>query len=442
MTYQETLAWLHSMPRTHKKPTLDRIRTLLDALGSPHDALAGRFIHVTGTNGKGSVCAMITSALQAQGYRVGRFISPFIMEFRERIEINGACISEEELSALADRIRPVVNRYTQETDDAPLEFELVVLLGLLWFAEQECDLVVLEVGIGGMHDPTNVVVPCVSVITHVDYDHTELLGDTLEKIARIKSGIVKTGAPCILAADNPEEVQRTVAERCRSCGVSMTVPDTPKPLLLRPGHTELEYRGTRFVLQLSGLYQLRNAAAAIEALRAVRSMGIEVSEEAIARGLGDTSFPARFEMLSDDPPVLLDGAHNASGMDALAENLRTYYPDTPVLLLCGMLTDKNPDEVLARVLHAVPVLSCACITPPSPRAMPGEALCALVQASGIDAHAYADIPTALQALYRRRAAAKQTVMGALPIICFGSLYSAGDVRRALGRFSESAEVNV
>ena len=344
MTYKETLAWLHSMPRTHSAPTLSRVEALLSMVGNPHTALSGRFLHVTGTNGKGSACAFLSSALRAQGYRVGRFISPFIMEFRERMEINGEQITEEEVCEIGAELQAVVNRYTSESGQTPLEFELVTVMGLLYFARRGCDLVVLEVGIGGTYDPTNVVTPLLSVIMRVDYDHTELLGDTLAAIAEQKAGIVKAGAPCILYADNEDEVIDVVRRRCDEVGSALIIPDTSALAIgdARPGCLSFTYRGQDYRMRLSGLYQVRNALCAIEALRLLPSRGFTMTADAIVRGLASAHFPARFEVLSVNPPIILDGAHNASGMEALAENIDFYYPGKPLLYLCGMLRDKQP----------------------------------------------------------------------------------------------------
>lgn len=442
MTYQETLAWLHSMPRTHSAPTLERVRTLLSMVGDPQNTLAGRFLHVTGTNGKGSACAFLSSALRAQGYRVGRFISPFIMEFRERMEIDGEMISEEEVISIGAELQTVVNRYTQETGQFPLEFELVTVMGFLYFARHSCDMVVLEVGIGGMYDPTNVVDPLLSVIMRVDYDHTELLGDTLAAIAEQKAGIIKPGAPCVLYAENEPEVVDVIRRRCDAVGSAFVTPDLDALVIgkARPGALELTYRGREYHLRLSGIYQVRNALTAIEALHLLPSRGFVMTEEAITAGLAAASFPARFEVLSDNPPIILDGAHNRSGMDALAENIDFYYPDAPLLYLCGMLRDKQPEDALAPILRPEQVRFCACITPPSPRAMNAEELCGIYRAHGIEAKAYPSIPDALQALKQMRAA--DETAAELPILCFGSLYSAGDVRRACGLETEAGHTGV
>ncbi|MGM9626220.1 MAG: bifunctional folylpolyglutamate synthase/dihydrofolate synthase [Eubacteriales bacterium] len=430
MTYSETLAWMHSMPRIRTAPTLSRMERLLDMLGNPEKKLAGRFLHVTGTNGKGSVCAFLTSALRRQGYRVGRFISPFIMEFRERMEIDGVRISEEAVTEIGARLQACVNRFTQETGETPLEFELVTLMGLIWFAEQNCGLVVTEVGIGGLTDATNVITPLLSVITRVDYDHTELLGGTLTAIAEQKSGIIKHGAPCVLYADNEPEVKRVIETRCRAVGSPLIVPDIASLRIgnAEPGFLPFSYRDVPYTLGLSGLYQAQNAITAIEALRLLPSLGYPVSEEAVRTGLAETVFPARFEVLTQKPLIILDGAHNASGMHALADNIRYYFPGKPLFYLCGMLGDKHPKDALAPVLTPETVRFAACITPPTPRAMPAETLSRVFSENGIPARPF---PSAADAIAFLRQAAGTDA--STPILCFGSLYSAGDIRRACGK---------
>ena len=453
MTYEETLAWLHSMPRVHTAPTLARVRALLFMAGNPQDALAGRFLHVTGTNGKGSVCAFLSTVLRRQGYRVGRFISPFIMEFRERMEIDGSQITEDEVIALGAELHTIVNRYTEETGQTPLEFELVTVMGLLWFARRACDYVVLEVGIGGTYDPTNIVSPLLSVIMRVDYDHTELLGGTLAEIAAQKAGIIKPGAPCVLYEENDAAVVDVIARKCRETGSLLVRPDLTALHIdaAKPGKIAFTYRGVPYRLRLSGIYQVRNAAAVLEALLLLPSLGVALSQDAIAEGLAETTFPARFEVISEAPLILLDGAHNASGMEALAENIRFYFNGKPLLFLCGMLCDKHPEEALSAVLGPQTdgggAVYCACITPPSPRAMPAETLCSVFRGAGISADAYADIRVALDALCEMRRQLLTDKDGEeaaddYPILCFGSLYSAGDIRRACGLLCESDTADV
>jgi len=274
VTYEESLAWLHGMKRTHKKPTLDRMRLLLSLLGNPERTLAGRFLHVTGTNGKGSCCAFLTASLRAGGYYVGRFISPFIMEFRERMEIDGVCISEADTARLCTRLRTAVCRLTALCGETPLEFELVTALGLLWFAERHCDFVVLEVGIGGTFDPTAVVKPLLSVIMCIDRDHTELLGDTTAEIAAQKCCILKPGAPCVLYPGNPSDAVSVIKANCEALHIPLYTPSAENAEIRSavPGRLSFSYEAETYTLRLSGIYQMRNALTALQALRLMPSL--------------------------------------------------------------------------------------------------------------------------------------------------------------------------
>ena len=432
MTYEEVLSAMHALPRVHRAPTMQRILYLLSAVGDPHTKLSGRFIHVTGTNGKGSTCAFLSSVLTHAGYRVGRFVSPFIMDFCERMEIDGKQIQRETVAALGSEIFDAVKRMEKETNETLLEFEIVTAMGLLWFARENCDLVVLEVGIGGRDDPTNVVTPLLSVITHVDLDHTELLGDTPAAIAEIKAAIVKEGAPCVLGAENVPEVQAVLQKRCEETHSALVIPDTKAAHITsaKPGALSFTYKEKSYTLSLSGIYQIENALCAIEALTLMPSLGYPIKESDIAEGLRAASLPARFEVLKSAPYVIFDGAHNPSGIASLRRSIETYFDGKQILCLCGMLSDKHPDIALADMLSYPHIAEVACVTPPSPRAMQGEALARVFSENGISASSYPTVAAALKGLL-----AKQKKTG-MPIICFGSLYLAGEIRRFFGRADE------
>ncbi len=435
MTYEEVLSKLHALPRTHRAPTQRRIHALLAAMGDPHKALSGRFLHVTGTNGKGSTCAFLTSALAHAGYRVGRFVSPFIMDFCERMEIGGKQIPRETVSALGTRLFAAVKQMEDEEGELPLEFEIVTAMGLAWFASERCDLVVLEVGIGGKDDPTNVVTPLLSVITHIDLDHMELLGDSVEAIARVKSGIIKEGAPCVASAENPPEVQAVLRARCRETHSTLVIPTAEAAHITsaKPAELCFTYQNTPYILTLSGIYQVQNALCAIEALRLLPSLGYPITVDHIQMGLSSASFPARFEVLARDPYVILDGAHNASGIASLRQGIEAYFPNMPILCLCGMLCDKHPEIALNDILSYESISHVACVAPPSPRAMGENTLAVVFSEHGISAAPYQTVGDALDALLAEQ---KRTTA---PILCFGSLYLAGAVRAYFGRMTEETK---
>ena len=282
MDYQEALAYIHAVHWQGHKPGLDRIRTLLAALGDPHKQL--RFVHVAGTNGKGSTAAMLDSCLRCAGYRVGLFTSPYINRFNERIQVDGVPIPDADLVRLVEQVQPAASAMAE----APTEFELITALGMLYFVQTRCDIVVLEVGLGGALDSTNVIDPpeC-AVITALGMDHVKELGPTLADIAAAKAGIIKPGSP-VVSYENVPEAGRVIAETAAAQGAPLTVADFGR-LTLRGASLEgqtFDYDGLQgLTLPLLASYQPRNAAVAIEALRALRARGWQIPDSAIRQGL-------------------------------------------------------------------------------------------------------------------------------------------------------------
>lgn len=325
-TYQEALHFIHSRPRGGQKDTLARMHQLLAALGNPQTQLPP-IIHVTGTNGKGSVSTMAAHILQASGRKTGLFISPFILEFRERIQINQTWISEAALIAYSQRIATVL---PQLPGEAPTEFEVVTALMLLYFAEQDLDVAVIEVGIGGRWDSTNVLPTAqVAVITSVGLDHQGMLGETLGEIAQQKAGIIHPGMQVVTGA-LPESVQAIFGTD------------------VRIGQMD------EFPAPLAGDYQRINTATAVAAVRALLP---DIDDEVIMRGLQQVQFPARYErFVFAQQTVILDGAHNAQGLAALTNNLvADAATDGPYTVVFGSLADKNAVEQLPHLLAKVPI---------------------------------------------------------------------------------------
>ena len=323
MNYESALEYIHAVQWAGHKPGLTRTRTLLAALGDPHKQL--RFIHVAGTNGKGSTAAMLASCLQAAGYRVGLYTSPFINRFNERIQINGQQIPDEALVELVEQVKPAADAM----EDVPTEFEIITALGMLYFAQQQCDIVVLEVGLGGTLDSTNVIEkPACAVITALGMDHVKELGPTLADIAAAKAGIIKPGCPVVSYGGAPEAdaVLRRVAAQQHA---PFTEVDFAK-LQITGGDLDavpFSFDGLDGVrLPLIGSYQPRNAALAITALRVLRQQGWNIPESAIRAGLEQVSWPGRFELLRHSPAFVLDGSHNAHGMRATVQSLKDRFP--------------------------------------------------------------------------------------------------------------------
>lgn len=418
MTYEQALEYIHSNHWQGKKPGLRRIRALLSRLGDPQKRL--RFIHVAGTNGKGSVCACLASVLQTAGYRVGLYTSPFLIRFNERFQVNGVPIPDEELCRVTQAIQPAA----QSIEEPPTEFELITALAMVWFLQQRCDIVVLEVGLGGTLDPTNVIDPPeLAVITALGLDHVRELGDTLPQIAAAKAGIIKPGTTVVSYGRCPE-ADDVIARRAAEQGASLTVPDWDSLSIraLEPDCTVLDFgpfRGLR--LPLLAAYQPYNAALALTGLLALRKKGWAIPDEAVYHGIENVSWPGRFELLRREPPFLLDGSHNPQGIRATAESLALRYPGRKFVFLLGVMADKDVGAMIAAV---APLARCfVTVTPHTPRALPAEALAEEIRReTGLCAEACSSIP---EGVARSLAAA-----GADGVCALGSLYFSGDIRNA------------
>ncbi len=390
-------------------------KELLSLLGNPQDKL--RFIHVAGTNGKGSFCSMMSSVLQKQGYKVGLYTSPYIVVFNDRIRINGLPIAEDDINDLFLRVRQKAD--TMKTP--PSSFDFITAAAFLWFYETKCDIVVLEVGLGGRYDSTNVIKnSLLSVITGIAFDHTEILGDTIEKIAWEKAGIIKENCPALYGG-NDEKALNVIKNECEEKHSELTVknPDSLKILSTTLDGTEFEFDGKEYFIRLLGLYQPANAATVLAAIDVLRKHGFEISETAVKDGLSSAVWQARFEKIADEPVVLYDGGHNPQGVRAAVESVRAYFGDKKINLLVGILADKAHGEMaeeLAKIADRV-----ICIAPPSPRARPAEALAEEFCEAGANARAANSIKEGVKiALSYKK-----------PVLVIGSLYSYNDVSESV-----------
>ena len=416
MNYTETLSWIHGTERFGSRLGLGRMGRLLHRMGDPH--LKVPFIHVAGTNGKGSTTTLIASALTAGGFKTGKFISPYILEFRERMQIDGQMIPEETLAALATRLRPIAEEF-KAAGDPVTEFELVTVLGLCWFAEQNCDIAVLEVGLGGRLDATNIIPPpVVAVITRIDYDHTAILGDTLSAIAGEKCGIVKRGSTVISYPDQAGEALAVIRRRTEEENDPLLLPDLSQLTVLSSGlcGSRFCYRGEKYSIPLPGPHQVLNAVTALEALKALSDTRFAVSPQEIAAGFAAARFPARLELLRQSPPVLLDGAHNPNGGRALCDAVKSLglHHLTAVV---GMLRDKDCLPVLQ--MMAPYCARMIVTTVPNPRSYPAEEFAGLARSV---------CPRVTVCPDCQEAARLALAEGGNGVLVFGSLYLASAVR--------------
>ena len=412
MTEAEAVAYIENYTWSTTRLGLERTRELLFRLGDPQKAL--RFVHVAGSNGKGSTCAMLASVLTAAGYQTGLYTSPHIQNFRERFQINGVPVSGARFAAVTERVRSAA----EEMADHPSQFELSTAIAMLCFLAEGCDIVVLEVGLGGALDSTNAIdAPEVAVITNLGLEHTEYLGNTIEEIAAAKAGIIKPGCE-VVCYDGAEEVTRVVQRVCREKGAILYPADFSQlePLSRSLDGQEFLWRGRRFRIPLLGRHQLYNAAVALEAVQALRYRGWSIRAGAAQLGLARVRWPARFEVLAREPVFILDGGHNPQCAQALAGCLADYLPGEKVNIVMGVLADKDYAAILDTITPCA--ASFLCLTPDSPRALPAQQLAEELRRRGFEAEAFADTGEAL----------KKALELGRPTVAFGSLYMAGAIR--------------
>ena len=377
MNYSEARAYVDSTEKFGIKPGLERITKMMAYVGNPQDKL--QFIHVAGTNGKGSTCTMLASILTEAGYRTGLFTSPYVIDFRERFMVDGEMISEEEFAEIMTRVR-TVNEILEKSGCSLTQFELITAVAFLWFVQQKCDVVVLECGLGGRLDSTNVIKePLCSVITKISLDHTDILGETTEKIAAEKAGIIKPGCPVVLAPNQPRGAVSVVERKCAELGSPLIVSgmDTVTVKTMLPTMTEVVYGGLRLMVPLAGPHQVENAVTAVNAARELNERGLKLSDEKIVAGIAKAKIPARFDIISHDPLVVVDGAHNPDGIAALCGSIDALLGGRSIVGIIGMLKDKAYESALAEIVPRFDVVLT--VTPDSPRALSAKDLAACAQ---------------------------------------------------------------
>ena len=427
MNYEEALIYINQLNKKGISLGLERMEQLLMLLGNPQESL--RCIHVAGTNGKGSVCAFLDSALQRAGLQVGRYSSPTLYDYRERIQINGAYITEADLAALLTIVKQACEQMAQQGQETPTAFEVETALAFLYFQQQQCDYVLLEVGLGGRLDSTNVIQhPALSIITAISLDHTALLGDTLAAIAAEKGGIIKAGCPVVLSAQQPEALA-VLQERCRICSVQPMKVD-----LSNLRDKQWSQQGQQFTygrwenvsIGLLGDYQRVNAAVALEALQFLQQREPALTDTVIRQALAEARWPGRFEMILQHPLFIVDGAHNPAGAEALAQTLEQHFydkmNDKKIWLLMGVFADKNYrqiGQILSRCSDSI-----ICFQPAEARGLDSAALAAAMEPY------YTHIINAQTAAQ----AVQQVLAQAVPddvIVSFGSLSTIKAVQDAV-----------
>lgn len=420
MNYEEAISFIHSTEWQGSRPGLSRITELMEKLGNPQESL--KIIHVAGTNGKGSFCSMLDSVLRESGYKTGLFTSPYIEFFEERIQCGGKLITKEELAEVVTEVAP----FCRSMSDTPTEFEVLTAIGYTYFAKKGVDVAVVECGMGGRLDSTNVIEsPVLSVITGISLDHVAFLGDTVEKIAAEKAGIIKPGRPVLYGgrADGGRDV---IKARADELGCSFTEKDASliSGVKAKKNGMTFSYKGRRgLTISLLGTYQPDNASNVIEAVEILRGEGFDISEKALKNGLKNAIWKGRFERMCDVPEVYFDGGHNEEGVTAAVKTVKCRFGGKRINVISGVLRDKDYKKISSEISSVAQKVYT--VTPNNPRALSAEEYAAEFTDRGIDATAYKSYETAVKDAYL------QSAKDGRPLLCVGSLYSYPDFKSAL-----------
>ncbi|MCR4771320.1 MAG: bifunctional folylpolyglutamate synthase/dihydrofolate synthase [Oscillospiraceae bacterium] len=426
MDYRQALDYILGTPNTGEVNGRDVMKALMAELGDPQKDT--KYVHIAGTNGKGSTSAFLASILRKAGYRTGLYTSPFIQRFNERIQVDGVQIPDEALAEITTRVAAAADSIQEKGFRRPTIFELITALGFCWFSRCRCDIVVLEVGLGGRLDATNVIDSAEAyVMVNIGYDHMEMLGDTLPKIAAEKAGIIKDGGRTVVYGQSPE-VEEVFRQACREHGSEFIRSDNASAKV-----RERSLKGTCFDfdgfeklrISLLGRYQVCNACTAVTTVRALRAGGWKISAKAMRDGLKSAKWPGRMELMKQKPVIIVDGAHNPQGVQALMEGMEELFPGKKLNIVIGVLADKDYiSGINAAMGHAKKFFT---VTPDSYRALSAERLAEEISSRrSVPAEAFEGIPQAIEAAERQS--------DADDVICiFGSLYQVGEIRSYFGR---------
>ena len=431
MNYEEAREYLDQVSKGGSILGLDNMRELLKRLENPQDSL--KFVHISGTNGKGSVLAYVSTVFKEAGYRTGRYISPTLFSYREKIQVNESFIGREDLARLTEEVKKAAEEMQNSGKGFPTIFEIETALAFLYFAEQKCDIVILETGLGGALDATNVIKTSVmEVITSISMDHMEFLGDTLGKIALQKAGIIKPHTSVVSAVQDMEamEVIRDVCRK-KECVFDTVDQEQIKDISYGYEGQSFSYKDWKNIkISLMGSYQIKNAALALEAIEALRKLGYELNDKAVYQGMKTAVWKGRFTVISKEPFIIMDGAHNQAAAEELVRSLKLYYPGKKFYYIFGMFRDKDYHQVI-RLTAPLAEHIVTVETPENPRALPAEEL----------KKAVAEVNPSVEAAGNLRMAVNQ-VMEQIDkdavIVIFGSLSFLGEAEMAVNRYKMEA----
>ena len=435
MNYEDCLRYIDSLGKYSKensRPGLEKIKYLCGLFDNPQEDYAN--IHIAGTNGKGSATAMLASIMTELNYKTGRFISPYIYEFTERISINNTDISKDDIILYTGKIIRAAEQGKIPDDYMPNSFQFITLMAFLYYREKKCEIAVLETGLGGLLDPTNVIKsPLVSVIMQIGLDHMAVLGDTIEQIARAKCGIIKENSAVVLYPLNQPPVIKIAEETAREKNSAFIMPDIKYLRVIEESidGTRFEYKGRNYTVKLAGKHQVYNALSVIEAADYLCGSGkIRGGHDAVRAGIEKTCFPSRLEIISREPLLIFDGAHNLQAVCTLRDTIKNLLPDKKIILICGMLNDKEPENIIKNIAGESFVERFVAVPVNVPgRASSPEELRAIAARCG----ARAEAGSLEEALGRALNDAERHNSA---VVCFGSLYLAGEVRRVYDKLRD------
>ncbi|MBN2851283.1 MAG: bifunctional folylpolyglutamate synthase/dihydrofolate synthase [Clostridia bacterium] len=422
MNYDQAVQFIHDTKKFGSKLGLKNITTLLELLGNPQNSL--KFVHVAGTNGKGSVCSYIATVMMEAGYKTGLFISPYIEKFTERIQIDFNNMNEDHLVDIITRIRHCINIMLSNHMNHPTEFEINTALAMTYFYEQRCEVVVLETGLGGRFDSTNVIKDnLVSVITALGLDHIGVLGDSIEKIAFEKAGIIKESCPLVLYGDNDIVANELIKHIAKLKNSSVTISDYKKAENVRQNAygVVFDYKELKNItINLPGGHQIKNAVTALDALFVLREKGYDLSDQSILSGMAKAKWPGRLEFLSKNPEVLCDGAHNSHAAYALRAYLDQFHSHRNIIFVMGVMSNKDYEKMVEIVIKNAKAVIC--IQPDSERSLPKEVLAEVIKKFCHNVYVSDTINSGLDLAYN--------LQSGDDLICtFGSLYYIADVKK-------------